>query len=107
MKNENIFLLSKLNDLCKGNTSLKNKIILVEKEKEIALNENTSLKRKIVLKEKENVPKKKKIVDHVFHATTTDKNEINFLKNRIDFLSSTLSNCAFNHKRLKILFQKK
>ena len=31
LKNENIFLLSKLNDLCEGNTSLKNKIVLVEK----------------------------------------------------------------------------
>ena len=32
---------------------------------------------------------------------------IKFLKNRIDCLSLTLSNCAFNHNRLKILFQKK
>ena len=107
LKNENIFLISKLNDLCEGNTFLKDKIILVEKEKEIALHENTTLKRKIVLKEKENVPKKKKIVDHAFLATTIDKNEIKFLKNRIDCLSSTLSNCAFNHKRLETLFQKK
>ena len=64
----------------------------MEKEKEIALNENNSLKRKFVSKEKENVPKKKKIVDHSFHATTIDKNEIKFLKNRIDCLSSSLSN---------------
>ena len=36
-----------------------------------------------------------------------DKNEIKFLKNRIDCLSSTLNNCAFNHKRLETLFSKK
>ena len=71
---------SKLNDLCEGNTSLKNKIILVEKEKEVALNETNSLKRKVVSKEKENVSKKNKIVDHAFHATTIDKNEIKFSK---------------------------
>ena len=72
-------------NLCEGSTSLKNKIILVEKEKEIALDENNSLKRKIVSKEKENISKKKKSVDshshHAFHATI-DKNEIQFLKNR-------------------------
>ena len=87
------------------------------KEKEIALKENNSLKRKIVSKEKENISKKKKIVDshschanndpyHVFHATI-DKNEIYVLKNRIDCLSSTLSNCIFNHSKLETLFQKK
>ena len=32
---------------------------------------------------------------------------IHALKNRIDCLSSTLRNCAFNHFRLKTLFQKK
>ena len=78
-KKENIFLFSKLNDICKGNNSLKNKITLVEKEKEIALEENNSLKRKIVSKEKENSSKKKKVVDshtcHALHATI-DKNEI-------------------------------
>ena len=102
LKNENISLFSKLNDICEGNNALKNKICLVEKEKEIALQENTSLKRKFVSKEKENVSKKKKVVDHAFHATTIDKNEIQFLKNRINCLSSTLSNCAFNHNRLVI-----
>ena len=61
--------------------------------------------------------REKKIVDshscqatndhcHIFHATI-DKNEIHVLKNRIDFLSSTFSNCAFNHSRLESLFQKK
>ena len=55
-----------------------------KKQKEVALNENTSLKRKIVEKEKENVSKKKKIVDYAFHATTIDKNEVKFLKNKID-----------------------
>ena len=62
---------------------MKNKINLVEKEKEIALDENNSLKIKIISKEKENISKKKKIVDshicHVLHATI-DKNEIQFLK---------------------------
>jgi len=81
LKKDNISLTSKLNDLCEENTFLKNKIILVEKEKEITLNENNSLKRKIILKEKENVSKKNMIVDshshHAFHATI-DKNEINF-----------------------------
>ena len=80
--NENIFLLSKLNDLCEGNTSLKNKIVLVKKQKEVALNENNSLKRKVISKEKENVSKKKKDNDshshHALHATT---NEMKFLKN--------------------------
>ena len=52
LKNENVSLMSKLNDLCEGNTTLKNKIVLVEKQKEVALNENTSLKRKIIEKEK-------------------------------------------------------
>ena len=47
--------------------------MLVEKEKEIALNGNTSLKRKFVLKEKENVPKKKKIVDHTFQEVFDKK----------------------------------
>ena len=47
-----ISLASKLNDICEGNNSLKNKITLVEKEKEIILEENNSLKRKIVLKGK-------------------------------------------------------
>ena len=63
LKKENIFLASKLNDICEGNKFLKNKITLVEKEKEIALDENNSLKRKIILKEKENISKKKRIVD--------------------------------------------
>jgi len=110
LKNENISLSSKLNDICEGNKSLKNKITLVEKEKEIALNENNSLKRKIVLKEKENMSKKKEIVDShscdALHATI-DKNEIRVLKNRINYLSLTLSNYAFNHSRLKSLLQKK
>ena len=110
LKNENVSLMSKLNDLCEGNTTLKNKIISVEKQKEVALHENTSLKRKIVEKEKENVSKKNKKNDshshHALHATI-NQNEIKFLKNRIDCLSSTLSNCAFNHKKLESLFQKK
>ena len=85
---------------------MKNKIVLVEKQKEIALQENTSLKRKIISKEKENVSKRNKIVDHAFHATTIDKNEVKFLKNKIDCLSSNLSKCAFKHSRLETLFQK-
>ena len=44
----NVFLFSKLNDICEGNNSLKNKIIMVEKEKEIVLKENDFLKRKII-----------------------------------------------------------
>ena len=43
-------LSSKLNDICEGNKSLKNKITLVEKEKDIILDENNSSKRKIVLR---------------------------------------------------------
>ena len=87
LKKENIFLSLKLNDLCEGNNSLKNKIYLVEKEKEIILEENNSLKRKFVSNEKENISKSNKTVDshsyHAFHATI-DKNEIKFLKNRIE-----------------------
>ena len=71
------------------------------------MQENTSLKRKIVEKEKVNVSKKKKTLDHALHATTNDKNEVKFLKNKIDSLSSTLSKCAFNHSRLESLFSKK
>ena len=82
----------------------------MKKEKEIVLEENNSLKRKFVLKEKENISQKKRIVDshscHALHATI-DKNEIQFLKNRINCLSSTLSNYAFNHSKLETLFQKK
>ena len=83
------------------------------KKKEIALHENTSLKRKMVEKEKVNISKKKKTIDHAFHATTIDKNatidknEIKFLKNKINCLSSTLSTCAFNYKKLESLFSKK
>ena len=83
---------------------MKNKVNLVEKEKEIALKENNSLKRKIVSKEKENISKKKRSVDshshHAFHATI-NQNKIKFLKNRINCLSSTLSNYAFNHPCFK------
>ena len=83
LKNENVSLLSKLNDLCEGNTNLKNKIILVKKQKEVAFNENNSLKRKIVEKEKENVSKNNKKNDshshHALHATI-NQNEIKFLK---------------------------
>ena len=110
LKNENVSLLSKLNDLCEGNTTLKNKIALVEKQKEVVFQENKSLKRKFVEKEKEKdfVSKKKKKNDslshHALHATT---NEINVLKNKMNNLSSTLSSCAFNHTRLESLFQKK
>ena len=35
LKNENVSLMSKLNDLCEGNTILKNKVILVEKQKKL------------------------------------------------------------------------
>ena len=38
---ENIFLFSKLNDLCEGNNSLKNKINLVKKEKELLWKKTT------------------------------------------------------------------
>ena len=62
LKQDNIFLTSKLNDLCEGNTSLKNTIILVEKKKEIALNENNSLERKVVSKEKKLFLKRKRIM---------------------------------------------
>ena len=92
-------LLEKYDMLRKENKKMKNKF-------DCMLNEN-SLKRKIISKEKENVPKKKKIVDHAFHATIIDKNEVKFLKNKINCLSSTLSKCAFNHTRLESLFSKK
>ena len=80
----------------------------MKKQKEIALQENNSLKRKVVLKEKETISKKKKGVDshYAFHATI-NKNEIKVLKNKINYLSSTLRNCAFYHNRLESLFQKK
>ena len=68
------------------------------------------MKRKVISKEKENVSKKQKDNDshshHALHAII-DKNEVKFLKDKIDCLSSTLSKCAFNHKRLESLFQKK
>jgi len=109
LKNENVSLLSKLNDLCEGNNTLKNKIDLVEKQRESVLQENNSLKRKFIEKEKEFVSKKNKKNDslshHALHATTT--NEINVLKNKISNLSSTLSTCAFNHSKLESLFSKK
>ena len=74
------------------------------------MHENTSLKRKMVEKEKVNVSKKNKKNDshshHALHATI-NQNEIKFLKNKIDCLSSTLSKCAFNHSRLESLFSKK
>ena len=89
---------------------LKNKIVLVEKQKEVAFQENTSLKRKICEKEKESFSKKKKKIvsqsHHALHATI-DNSEIKFLKNKINCLSSTLGSCAFNHKRLESLFSKK
>ena len=103
--------MSKLNDLCEGNTTLKDKIILVEKQKEIVLQENTSLKKKIFEKEKEKekVSKKKKndSISHLSLHATIDDSEIEFLKNKIDSLSSTLSSCAFNHSRLESMFSKK
>jgi len=72
------------------------------------LQENNSLKRKMFEKEKVNVSKKNKKNDshshHALHATT---NEMEFLKNKINCLSSTLSTCAFNHSRLEFLFLKK
>ena len=46
LKNENVSMMSKLNDLCEGNTILKNKVILVEKQKEIVFQENSCLKRR-------------------------------------------------------------
>ena len=39
--------------------------------------------------------------------TFHDDSEINVLKNKINSLSSTLSSCAFNHKKLESLFSKK
>ena len=108
LKNENVSLLSKLNDLCEGNTSLKTKIDLVEKQKEVIFQENKSLKRKICEKEKDFVSQKKRKNDslshHALHATT---NEIKDLKNKMDCLSSNLSTCAFNHTRLESMFSKK
>ena len=60
LKNENVSLFSKLNDLCEGNTILKDKIDLVEKQKEIVFQENKSLKRKFVEKEKDMFFKRKR-----------------------------------------------
>ena len=63
-----------------------------------------------LLVEKYDMLKKNKkndsISHHALHATTNDS-EINVLKNRISCLSSTLSSCAFNHKKLETLFSKK
>ena len=99
--------MSKLNDLCEGNTCLKNKIVLVEKQKDVALQENNPLKRKIDEKEKIKVFKKKKNNDshslHALHATT---NEMKFLKNKINCLSSTLSKCAFTIKDWNLCFKR-
>ena len=68
------------------------------------------MKRKFVSKEKENISKKKRIIDshscHALHATI-NKNEIQVLKNRRNYLRSTLSYCIFNHSKLETLFQKK
>ena len=103
LKNENVSLMSKLNDLCEGNTSLKNKISLVEKQKEIVLQENNSLKGKFV----EKVSKKKMTFDHALHATTSiDQNEVKFLKKKIDCLSSTLSLCDLTTLDWSLCFQR-
>ena len=108
LKDENVSLMSKLNNLCEGNTILKDKIDLVEKQKEVIFQENKSLKRKICEKGKDFVSQKKKkndfISHHAFHATTS---EINVLKDKINDLSSTLNSCAFNHTRLESMFSKK
>ena len=82
----------------------------MEKQKEVVFRENNFLKGKMIEKEQENVfQKKKKIVSQSHHAlhATIDNSEINVLKNRISCLSSTLSSCAFNHKKLESLFSKK
>ena len=101
--------MSKLNDLCEGNMSLKNKIVLVEKQKEVIFQENSCLKRKFCEKEKESFSKKKKndFISHLSLHATIEDSEIEFLKNKIDSLSSTLSSCAFNHTRLEYMFSKK
>ena len=35
------------------------------------------------------------------------QNEFHILENRIDYLNSNLSDCAFNHNRLEAMFRKK
>ena len=81
---------------------------MVEKDKEIALDENNSLKRKIISKEKENISKKKKIVDSHTHVSSSKiNNDIYIMKKNIDCLGSTLSQCAFKHNKLESMFRKK
>ena len=63
----------------------------------------TKLKNKVEL-----ILNEKDFVSHANVAySNIDKNEICVLKNKIDCLGSTLSQCAFDHKRLESLFQKK
>ena len=89
--------------LRKDNKNLKKKF-------DCMLNEKNSLQEKFKNVLKENVSKKNKKNDshshHTLHATI-NQNEIKTLKNKINCLSSTLSKCAFNHKKLETLFSRK
>ena len=60
------------------------------------------------MKEKENFSKKKKIVDsHAYVSSSKINNDICIMKNNIDCLGSTLSQCAMDYKKLESIFLKK
>ena len=79
----------------------------MKKEKEIVLKENDSLKTKIVLKEKEKISKKKNSSSYAHVSSSKINDDICILKKSIDCLGSTLSQCAFKHNKLELIFHKK
>jgi len=113
LKKENNSLLnkndsSKLSIISKENEFLKNQVVLISKQKETILNENGLLKKKIVLNRKEKISKKKKnFVSHAHVYSFKIENDIFIVKKKIDCLSSTLSQCTFNHNKLESMFCEK
>ena len=104
---KNDVLSSKLFFILKENDSLKNKIISISKELDLISNENKSLKNDLS--------------SHVCHASIASssslpiacstlsssiKNDICILKKSVDYLGSTLSQCALNHTRLEPWFER-
>jgi len=87
---------------------LKNQVVLISKEKKTILKE-MSFWKKFILEEKIFLfPKWKKFVSHaIILSSLTVKNEIHILKNKIDCLDFTLSQCAFNHNWLESMLRKK
>ena len=105
---KNDILSSRLDFVLKENDSLKNKIVLISKELECISLEKDSLKNDFD--------------SHVCHATidsssidknaystssSTTENDICKLKNNVDCLGSTVSQCAMDHKKLESMFRKK